>query len=258
MADIIVEPVETPLLQAAGRTRGPDPRRARDAGPPGGGRLRDLDRPPGADRDDARGRGGRPRAAVDSQNVLYLSHPAADGGESRSFSEVTVALQGTLETFALPDVLRLLASTHKTGRLRLTGAGGLGFAVARRRGHRGQRGQSAPRSPTAPSDVLFELLRFKEGDFVFDDDERPDGGRRPGRRRGCARLGRGHARGVEVDRGRRAVARRLGVVAVRPRRRRGDPRRRAVATGRRRRRRRDRRASWARSSAWPSCPCPAR
>ena len=81
-----------------------------------------------------------------------------------------MALQGTLETFALPDVLRLLASTHKTGRLRLTGAAGSGSlwladgAIV---------ASEASRSPLAhdASDVLFELLRFKEGDFVFDDDE---------------------------------------------------------------------------------------
>jgi Domain of unknown function (DUF4388) len=80
-----------------------------------------------------------------------------------------VALQGTLETFALPDVLRLLASTHKTGRLRLTGANGSGSlwldggAIV---------SSEAARAPLAdgPTDVLFELLRFKEGDFVFDDD----------------------------------------------------------------------------------------
>ena len=39
-------------------------------------------------------------------------------------TEVTVALQGTLDTFALPDVLRLLASTQKVGRLRVIGDGG--------------------------------------------------------------------------------------------------------------------------------------
>jgi len=80
-----------------------------------------------------------------------------------------VALQGTLETFALPDVLRLLASTHKTGRLRLTGSSGSGSlwldggAIV---------GSEAARAPLAdgPTDVLFELMRFKEGDFVFDDD----------------------------------------------------------------------------------------
>ena len=80
-----------------------------------------------------------------------------------------MALQGTLETFALPDVLRLLASTHKTGRLRLTGSQGSGSlwldggAIV---------GSEAARVPLAegPTDVLFELMRFKEGDFVFDDD----------------------------------------------------------------------------------------
>ena len=84
-----------------------------------------------------------------------------------------MALQGTLETFALPDVLRLLASTHKTGRLRLTGANGSGSlwldggAIV---------SSEAARAPLAdgPTDVLFELLRFKEGDFVFDDDATAD------------------------------------------------------------------------------------
>jgi hypothetical protein len=85
------------------------------------------------------------------------------------FSEVIVALQGTLETFALPDVLRLLASTHKTGRLRLTGSSGSGSlwladgAIV---------DSEAGRAPLAAgaTDVLFELMRFKEGDFVFEDD----------------------------------------------------------------------------------------
>src|SRR5437588_183387 len=36
---------------------------------------------------------------------------------------VLVSLQGSLETFALPDVLTLLASTAKSGELRVTGAG---------------------------------------------------------------------------------------------------------------------------------------
>ena len=39
-----------------------------------------------------------------------------------------MALQGTLDTFALPDVLRLLAATRKTGRLRITGDRGTGSA----------------------------------------------------------------------------------------------------------------------------------
>jgi len=94
---------------------------------------------------------------------------AADGEAFNPLSEVTVALQGTLETFALPDVLRLLASTHKTGQLRLSGTSGTGSlwlsdgAIV---------GSEAARAPLAdgPTDVLFELLRFREGDFVFEDD----------------------------------------------------------------------------------------
>ncbi|MGH2685947.1 MAG: DUF4388 domain-containing protein, partial [Actinomycetota bacterium] len=37
-----------------------------------------------------------------------------------------MALQGTLDTFALPDVLRLLASTAKSGCLRVRGSRGEG------------------------------------------------------------------------------------------------------------------------------------
>ena len=37
-----------------------------------------------------------------------------------------MALQGTLDTFSLPDVLRLLATTSKTGRLRIEGDRGQG------------------------------------------------------------------------------------------------------------------------------------
>ena len=80
-----------------------------------------------------------------------------------------MALQGTLETFALPDVLRLLASTHKTGRLRLTGVDGSGSLWLEGGAIVGSEAARAPQADQA-TDVLFELLRFKEGDFVFEDD----------------------------------------------------------------------------------------
>jgi len=54
-----------------------------------------------------------------SQHAIYL-YPIV------RTREVAVALQGTLDTFALPDVLRLLASTKKTGRLLVTGSRGSG------------------------------------------------------------------------------------------------------------------------------------
>jgi hypothetical protein len=81
--------------------------------------------------------------------------------------EVTVALQGTLDTFALPDVLRLLAATKKTGRLCLTGPRGTGSVQV---GGGGIGAIEAPHAAhaTEPVEVLFELLRFDEGSFTFD------------------------------------------------------------------------------------------
>ena len=69
------------------------------------------------------------------------------GTTTHSPPEVTVALQGTLDTFALPDVLRLLAATKKTGRLRITGGRGTGSVwVSVRRGRRPSR-PPTPRTP---------------------------------------------------------------------------------------------------------------
>lgn len=87
-----------------------------------------------------------------------------------------MALQGTLDTFALVDVFRLLASTNKTGRLRVTGnrgngnvwfdGGGVVLASAQ---------NTKPTDP--PVSVIFELLRQREGSFVFEaDDTTPEAG----------------------------------------------------------------------------------
>jgi hypothetical protein len=84
-----------------------------------------------------------------------------------------VALQGTIETFALPDVMRLLASTKKTGCLRLTGTRGSGSVwvdsgtIVASEASRARHAESAV-------DVFFELLRFTDGDFVFDADVTAD------------------------------------------------------------------------------------
>ena len=77
-----------------------------------------------------------------------------------------MALSGTLETFSLPDVLRLLASTKKTGLLALDGDRGTGRVwvadgeiVA----------AEADRSYVDDVDaVLFELLRFTDAAFEFE------------------------------------------------------------------------------------------
>src|SRR5262249_5895048 len=74
--------------------------------------------------------------------------------------------------FALIDVFRLLASTNKTGRLRVTGdrgngsvwfdGGGVVLAAAHNT------------KPTdGPVSVIFELLRLHEGSFVFEADVTP-------------------------------------------------------------------------------------
>ena len=84
-----------------------------------------------------------------------------------------MALQGTLDTFALPDVLRLLAATKKSGRLRITGRRGAGDVWASDGEIVGIEATHAPQA-TDPVDGLFELLRFEEGSFTFDAEATPD------------------------------------------------------------------------------------
>ena len=80
-----------------------------------------------------------------------------------------MALQGTLDTFALPDVLRLLAATKKTGRLRLTGGRGTGSVWVESGGVCALEASHAPHA-IERVDALFELLRFEDGAFTFDAD----------------------------------------------------------------------------------------
>jgi hypothetical protein len=82
-------------------------------------------------------------------------------------SEVTVALQGTLDTFALPDVLRLLASTKKTGRLVIAGNRGTGSVWVDGGSVVGSEATGAMADAGAV-DVLFELLRYADGSFTFE------------------------------------------------------------------------------------------
>ena len=82
-----------------------------------------------------------------------------------------MALQGTLDTFELPDVLRLLASTRKSGRLNLRSDRGDGDVWL----DEGQVvGVAAPGHGPMPVDEgLFELLRAREGAFVFEPGDEP-------------------------------------------------------------------------------------
>lgn len=82
-----------------------------------------------------------------------------------------MALQGDLDSFALPDVLRLLAGTTKTGRLAVTSAGTDGEMWLLDGDLVGGRVDAAPHA-TRPADVVFELIRLHDGSFVFDEGER--------------------------------------------------------------------------------------
>lgn len=89
-----------------------------------------------------------------------------------------MALQGDLQSFALPDVLRLLAGTSKTGRLGVTGVERTGDVWLRDGQIVGGAVSSAPHA-YEPADVVFELLRFENGSFAFEDDEAPSEANEP-------------------------------------------------------------------------------
>lgn len=81
-----------------------------------------------------------------------------------------MALSGTLETFSLPDVLRLLASTKKTGLLTLEGDRGTGRVWV-------DDGEivaaDSDRASGEVDGVVFDLLRFEDGSFEFAADAVP-------------------------------------------------------------------------------------
>jgi Domain of unknown function (DUF4388) len=80
-----------------------------------------------------------------------------------------LALQGTLDTFSLPDVLKLLATTSKTGRLRIDGDRGQGSVwLQDGRVVDADADRAVDGAPT--DEVVFELLRFGSGSFAFDSD----------------------------------------------------------------------------------------
>jgi hypothetical protein len=87
--------------------------------------------------------------------------------EIRAIGDDGVGLRGTLETFALTDVLRLLAMTRKSGCLTVEGDLGRGIV-------RFCRGALVEASVDRPllgewtlAEVIFEMLRFKRGSFGF-------------------------------------------------------------------------------------------
>ncbi|MGN6695704.1 MAG: DUF4388 domain-containing protein [Aquihabitans sp.] len=86
-----------------------------------------------------------------------------------------MALQGDLKSFALPDVLRLLAGAAKSGHLEVVGATGNGEVVLCLGTIASASTTLAPRA-VEPSDVLYELLRLEDGSFAFDEGDVDDSG----------------------------------------------------------------------------------
>ena len=82
-----------------------------------------------------------------------------------------MALQGTIDSFPLIDVLQLLSSSSKTGRLELVGDRGRGALWVTD----GQlvAGSLASRPVGNPAAAVWELLRFSDGSFEFLADEQP-------------------------------------------------------------------------------------
>jgi hypothetical protein len=81
-------------------------------------------------------------------------------------------LQGSLDNFALHEVLGLLSDTAKTGRMRVTGdrgSGSLWLDAGQLIGSEASR--AAADGPI--EETMFELLRFTTGNFSFNADETP-------------------------------------------------------------------------------------
>ncbi len=87
-----------------------------------------------------------------------------------------MALQGDLNSFALPDVLRLLAGTGKSGRLEIDAAHGTGELLLNAGTIVASSVSTAPHAVES-ADVVYELLCFESGAFLFDERDQPG---RPG------------------------------------------------------------------------------
>ena len=88
-----------------------------------------------------------------------------------------MALQGDLNSFALPEVLRLLAGTAKSGRLEVSGGTATGALHLAEGAVTDAQVSNAPKAE-GPADVLYEMLRFEQGSFLFDEDQEPADGER--------------------------------------------------------------------------------
>ena len=83
-------------------------------------------------------------------------------------------LQGSLDNFALDEVLNLLSTTLKTGKLDLKGGRGTG-TLRLQDGRLVDAVVTNGANGSEPEDVVFELLRYDEGTFNFSASDREEG-----------------------------------------------------------------------------------
>lgn len=83
-----------------------------------------------------------------------------------------MALQGTIDTFDLTEVVKMLAAGSKTGRLGLSGDRGEG-SVWFDSGKIVASTTDATQVTGSHTDVVFQLLRFDDGSFVFEQGATP-------------------------------------------------------------------------------------
>ena len=81
-----------------------------------------------------------------------------------------MSLQGAIETFAVADVLRLLADTNKSGQMTVSGSEKSG-SIWVEAGHI-YAADVSDSAVTDPAEVLFHLLRFASGTFTFEGDRK--------------------------------------------------------------------------------------
>ena len=86
-----------------------------------------------------------------------------------------MALQGTIDTFELGEVIRMLAQGEKTGQLELSGDRGSGSLWFEDGQVVGSETDTSPMAADHAA-VLFQLLRFTEGAFVFNQGAQPSEG----------------------------------------------------------------------------------
>lgn len=79
-----------------------------------------------------------------------------------------MALQGTIDSFALADVLRLLCHSRKTGRLIVNGERGTAHLWLVGGGLVG--GDTVAGPVADPVELVFDVLRFEQGSFIFEAD----------------------------------------------------------------------------------------